>query len=167
MTMLKKILVSGFGLGLMKPAPGSWGTAGPAALFWLLLVLNVPATAWSVGAIVFALVFSVLLIALGDFAIAHFADEDPGQVVLDEFAGFALAVAFVPVPAWCSAHGAWGLFAFVAGMYILFRATDTLKLPPARQLEKLPRAWGILCDDLMAGVQANLIAQIVIRVWLL
>ncbi|NLH17917.1 MAG: phosphatidylglycerophosphatase A, partial [Phycisphaerae bacterium] len=42
-----------------------------------------------------------------------------------------------------------------------------LKLPPARQLEKLPKGWGILLDDLAAGVQAMFALQIMVRIWLL
>jgi phosphatidylglycerophosphatase A len=51
-------------------------------------------------------------------------------------------------------------------MYVVFRLTDTLKLPPANWLEKLPWGWGVLCDDLASGVQANVIGQVVVRLWL-
>jgi phosphatidylglycerophosphatase A len=99
----------------------------------------------------------------GKWAAAYYREPDPGTVVLDEYAGFALTVAGVPVPAWCVSHGALGTFLFVAGLYVIFRATDTLKLPPANWLEKLPWGWGVLLDDLAAGVQANVIAQVVVR----
>ncbi len=56
----------------------------------------------------------------------------------------------------------WHAWLFTAGLYLLFRLTDTLKFPPARQLEKLPWGWGILLDDIAAGVQANLAAQLIV-----
>jgi len=82
------------------------------------------------------------------------------------YAGFALTIAFVPIPTYFQSHGTLGLFLFTSGLYILFRLTDTLKLPPANYLERLPWGWGILFDDLAAGIQANLVAQLVIRLWL-
>jgi len=161
-----KWLVTGGGVGFLRPAPGSWGTVPPATLFLLMLICNVPDLWRNLIFIAFGLLASILLIAYGKWAAAWFRDPDPGQVILDEYAGFALTVLFVPIPALCG-QDPLKLFAFTAALYILFRATDTLKLPPCRSLERLPWGWGILCDDLAAGVQANLIAQLVIRFWLM
>ncbi len=156
-------IVSGGGAGLLKPAPGSWGTAVPAALFWLALIAGIPQTLRSVLFLIFGLLAAILMVAYGKWAAAYFRKPDPGQCVLDEYAGFALTIAWVPIPNWCSAHGAWGLFVFTAALYILFRLTDTLKIPPANLLERLPFGWGILMDDLAAGIQANLAAQLIIH----
>lgn len=162
-----KWVVSGGGVGFLRPAPGSWGTAVPAALMWWFLSIGMRETLytgilWGLG-----LMASGALIAYGKWAAAYFRQPDPGQCILDEYAGFAVTLTLVPVPAWCTSHGTWGLFLFVAGLYILFRLTDTLKLPPANWLERLPWGWGILCDDLAAGLQANLVAQLIVRLWLL
>lgn len=158
-------IVSGGGLGLLRPAPGSWGTAGPATAYWLALCLGAHHhLAWLGGAsLLLALIFSVLLVRFGYWACCYYRKVDPGQVVLDEFAGFFITVAFVPVPAWFVTHGTWGLWLFVAIVFLIFRATDTLKIPPARQLEALPWGWGILLDDIAAGIQANILAQVLMR----
>lgn len=156
-------IVSGGGAGFLKPAPGSWGTAVPAALFFLALLAGMPANPRSCLFLTFGLFASILLVAYGKWAAAFFREPDPGQCVLDEYAGFALTIAWVPIPVWCTAHGPLGLFLFTAALYILFRATDTLKIPPANVLERLPWGWGILCDDLAAGIQANIAAQLIIR----
>lgn len=159
-------VVSGGGAGFLRPAPGSWGTAVPAALMWAMMSAGVSQAAWTGVLLAIGAVASVLLIVYGKWAAAYYREPDPGTVVLDEYAGFALTVAGVPVPTWYVNHGMGGTFLFVAGLYVIFRATDTLKLPPANWLEKLPWGWGVLCDDLAAGVQANVIAQVVVRLWL-
>jgi phosphatidylglycerophosphatase A len=157
-------VLSGGGAGLLRPAPGSWGTAVPALGYWLALALGWADPWRSAGLLVFGLIAAVLLVRLGPWGCAHFRQIDPGSVVLDEFAGFALTVAFVPVPAWAVAS-VWHAFGFTAALYLVFRATDTLKLPPARTLERLPFGWGILLDDVAAGVQANLIVQLALWLW--
>jgi len=48
--------------------------------------------------------------------------------------------------------------------FFFFRLFDVLKLPPARQLEALPTGTGILCDDLAAGIQTNVVLQLIFRV---
>jgi phosphatidylglycerophosphatase A len=160
----KKWAVTGGGVGFLRPAPGSWGTVPPAAIYWLFLCTGFGEPQRSGFFIGLILLSSGLLIAYGKWAAAYFRQPDPGSVVLDEYAGFALTVLFLPVPAICG-HDTWKLFAFVAAVYILFRATDTLKIPPGNYLERLPWGWGVLCDDLCAGLQANLIAQIAIRLF--
>jgi len=160
-----KWIVTGGGVGFLRPAPGSWGTVPPAILFLFFLWQNFPDPWRSLVFIAYGLLASVLLVAYGKWAAAWFRQPDPGSVILDEYAGFAVTILFMPIPPWCIAHGLLGLFLFTAALYILFRATDTLKLPPANYLERLPWGWGILCDDLAAGLQANLLAQLVIRLW--
>jgi phosphatidylglycerophosphatase A len=162
----RKWVVTGGGVGFLRPAPGSWGTAPPAAIYLLFLLTGFKDPACSGFFIGFALLASGLLIAYGKWAAAYFRQIDPGSVILDEYAGFAVTVLFMPVPTVCGTDP-WHLFAFVSGLYILFRLTDTLKIPPSNYLERLPWGWGILCDDLCAGLQANLAAQLVIRLWLM
>jgi phosphatidylglycerophosphatase A len=158
-------IVTGGGVGYLRPAPGSWGTIPPATLYCLMLWWGVVEPARTLIMLAWALAASVLLIGYGKWACAYFRQPDPGQVILDEYAGFAVAVLLMPVPAWCG-DDRLRLFLFTAAVYVLFRATDTLKLPPANWLERLPFGWGILLDDLAAGLQANLIAQIIIRFFL-
>jgi phosphatidylglycerophosphatase A len=161
-----KWVVSGGGVGFLRPAPGSWGTAVPAALLWWFLCLGMGVGARSGILLGFGLLASVLMIVYGKWAAAYFRQPDPGTCILDEYAGFAVTAALVPVPPWCQQHGVWGFFVFAAGLYILFRLTDTLKIPPANWLERLPWGWGILCDDLAAGIQANLAARFILWLWL-
>jgi phosphatidylglycerophosphatase A len=86
--------------------------------------------------------------------------EDPGHVVIDEVAGQAIALAsaplFIPMSGWKYALAA----------FILFRAFDIIKPPPVRQLERLRAGWGIMMDDVAAGLLALLLLQIGARLHL-
>ena len=75
--------------------------------------------------------------------------KDPGRVVIDETAGFLFTVALLP-------HGFWTT---VAGFF-LFRVFDVVKPTPVRQLESLPGGWGIVADDVAAGVYGNLLLRL-------
>ncbi len=160
-------VVTGGGAGMLKPAPGSWGTIPPAAVYGFLLLFQVPEPWRSLILAGGFLLSSILLIAYGKWACAYFRRPDPGQVVLDEFAGFFITALAMPVPQAVLGGGFWPIFGFVSALYVLFRATDTLKIPPGRQLEQLPWGWGIWLDDVAAGIQANIVAQIVIRYFFL
>jgi phosphatidylglycerophosphatase A len=81
----------------------------------------------------------------------HAADiglKDPSVVVCDEIAGMAVAAAFLPLTA-----------ATLLAAFLLFRFFDVLKPPPIRQAEQLPGGLGIVADDLLAGLVANLVLR--------
>ena len=163
-TSWRKWVITGGGLGLLKPAPGSWGTLGPAIIFWILLWAKVADPWRSVVCVAGAIVAGILTVQLSPWAIKYFGREDPGSVVLDEYAGYWVACLFLPLPV-NTTSSLWHAWLATAAVYILFRLFDTLKLPPCRQLEHLPAGWGILLDDIAAGIQVNVILQIALRVW--
>ncbi len=164
---LRCVLVSGLGMGYMPVASGTFGSAAAiaisllawgvfSALGWNPVGLNV---VW----VALALLASAGCVAWGRWACAYYADRcrkpgDPGHVVLDEFAGQWVALLGLPMVAWKQA------LAVLAVQFFLFRFFDVLKAPPARQLERLPHGWGILLDDVAAGVCANIVGQVVFRV---
>lgn len=80
---------------------------------------------------------------------------DPSIVVIDEIVGIWIALLFLPpsIPAYACA-------------FLTFRVFDILKPPPARQLEHVPRGWGIMLDDVVAGIYANIVSQIIVRFFL-
>lgn len=149
MDRLRFLLVTSCGLGLSPFAPGTVGTFGGVAialLLQLLLPAHLQLAWWSAAAV---------LLGLGclqsDFAARTFEREDPGPFVLDEVVGYLVTVALYMALAGVAPDGFAHMTAFFA-----FRAFDVLKLPPARQLEDLPGAYGIMADDVAAGVQAGL-----------
>jgi len=79
--------------------------------------------------------------------------KDARAIVIDEACGMMLSLAFLPYKLWL----------VIAG-FILFRFFDIIKPPPARALERLPGAWGIMIDDLIAAFYANLVLQFLLRI---
>jgi phosphatidylglycerophosphatase A len=149
------VIATFFGSGLLKPAPGTWGSLA-ALLLWALLAMEAHAPA---STLLIALIAGIVLsIALGVPAATIAAREsgrkDPGFVVIDEVAGQWIALLGSP------ADWKHGLIALV-----LFRLFDITKPFPARQLEALPEGWGIVFDDVAAGLYAWGVAAIV-RIWL-
>jgi phosphatidylglycerophosphatase A len=130
------------GVGYAPVAPGTFGTAAGLAIWWVL-----PHT------LVFQLVAIVVLFLLGAWsgtvAEVHFGKTDPGHVVLDEVLGMFITLLANPV-GWRGA---------MAG-FLLFRLFDIVKPPPARSLERLPGGSGIMADDAMAAVYANLVLRL-------
>lgn len=136
------VVATGLGSGYSPFAPGTAGSAVGLILFWPLR--DVP-MAVQAGATVLV---SLLGIVCADDLARRVGRKDPGLVVVDEVAGMwvtLLGLPFTPLVA-------------VAG-FLLFRVMDVFKPWPARQLEALPGGWGIVCDDLMAGIYANLLLR--------
>ena len=160
---LKRLLVTGLGTGYLPVAPGTWGSAAIAAVFAGVCLLSGNDASVVNGVIGGVLLLSsVVCIALGGFAEEAFGKKDPGKCSIDEFAGQSLAYLGVPM-AVAGLGTAFSAMALAAGGFAAFRFFDILKPPPARQIEKLPRGWGVLCDDLVAGLYANIVSQLVWR----
>ncbi len=99
---------------------------------------------------------------MGDFAKRAFGKTDPSQCTLDEWAGQAVALIALPL------GGTWKQRLIAVGVaFVVFRVLDIIKPPPARQAEKLWGGLGIVADDLVAGVYANIISQLILRYWVL
>jgi phosphatidylglycerophosphatase A len=144
-----------FGAGLLKPGPGTWGSIA-ALLLWAAFALGTHPSPWT---LVWVLICGILLsIALGVPAATIAAREsgrkDPQFVVIDEVAGQWIALLGSP------ADWRHGLIALA-----LFRLFDITKPFPARQLESLPEGWGIVFDDVAAGLYAWGVASL-LRLWI-
>ena len=170
---IKEACITVLGSGHLRPAPGSWGSLAAAlvfaAIWWVAGALRAPL--WLVDVVIAltgVLVASWLSVRWGQWALDRFGGKDPRPFVLDEFAGQWVALLWLPPLA---AAGFWPFAWVVGGQFVLFRILDVIKPPPARQLERLPAGWGVLCDDLMSGLYANLLGQLIWRltplaVWL-
>ena len=145
---LRWLLITCGGLGTSPVAPGTVGTLGGVVLA-VTLQWALPdhvALAWSIAAAVL-FVWGCLQ---SKFVGRTWPKEDPGQFVLDEVVGYLVTV-LVYTLVRVEPDG----FAHMAAFFA-FRAFDVLKIQPARKLEDLPGAVGIMADDQMAGVYAGL-----------
>jgi len=142
---MRKWLATAGGLGYSPFAPGTVGTLAGVVAYLLCSMLAEPLQSAALAAL-FAVV-CVLGVILGDKAEEDFGRKDPRQFVLDEVAGFLLAVLI-----YRQGH-VWqiALWNFLAA-----RALDVIKPPPASNLEKLPGGWGIMADDLVSSAYAGI-----------
>ena len=126
-------------VGYAPVAPGTFGSAIGLAVFYV--VRHQRSTTVEVAVI-------VALAAVGLWSATeaehHFGGIDPGPVVIDEVIGMLVTLAFIPV------NMAGAIVAF-----LIFRFLDVVKPWPARRLEQLPGGFGVVLDDMMAGVYGN------------
>ena len=141
-------VATGAGSGYAPIAPGTAGSAVGLLLFWPLSWLPL---GWQIGV-------TVAVFVLGTLAASRVATEvglkDPGIVVVDEVVGMWISLLFLPLTPIVAAVG-----------FLLFRLLDVVKPWPARDFERLPGGWGIMTDDVMAGVYANLLLRVGLLVW--
>ncbi|HUX45061.1 MAG TPA: phosphatidylglycerophosphatase A [Terracidiphilus sp.] len=144
-----------FGAGLGKPGPGTWGSVA-AVLLWAAYGLGAhPTPRMLLAALAVGIVVSIALgVPAATIAARESGRHDPGFVVVDEVAGQWIALLGMPLD-W-----RYGLLAL-----ILFRLFDITKPFPARQLERLPEGWGIVFDDVAAGLYALGVASL-LRIWI-
>jgi phosphatidylglycerophosphatase A len=155
---LRTACITVLGSGFLPIASGTWGSLVAVLLFvplWLAFA-GAERPMLELALVAGVVLASVLSVRWGGWAIARFGRSDPKQFVLDEFAGQWVALLALPLAAGCDLRS-W-LFV-VGGQFFFFRLFDVLKPPPARQAEALPAGWGILTDDLVAGLYANLAGQ--------
>jgi len=133
-----------FGLGYAPVASGTFGTLGGVALA-LVFALYFPAN-YMLACLVTAVVLTLIGAPLGKWAEEKWQSKDPGQYVLDEVIGFLVTVSFIDPQQ--------NLTINLAVAFLLFRFFDIFKPPPARQLEKVSGGWGIILDDVVAGIYA-------------
>ncbi|HEY1767235.1 MAG TPA: phosphatidylglycerophosphatase A [Terracidiphilus sp.] len=143
-----------FGAGWLKPGPGTWGSIA-AVLLWAIAAWAVRLESHALLAVLLAGIALALFLGVPAATIAarESGRHDPGFVVIDEVAGQWITLLFCP-PDWSHA-----LIALV-----LFRLFDITKPFPIRRLERLPEGWGIVFDDVAAGLYALGIASLV-RIW--
>ena len=115
-------------------------------LFWPLQLLPAAAQVAITVAVFFASVAASTRLA------RSLGKKDPGVVVVDEVVGQWVSLLFLPFTPAVAAAG-----------FVLFRVLDVFKPWPARQLESLPDGWGIMSDDVMAGIYANLLLHAGLR----
>ena len=148
MTRLALLVATAAYTGYLPFAPG---TVGSAVGIGVNLALVAPGVPWAVPAAI-VVVFAAGVWAAGR-AEAHFRINDPGPVVSDGVAGMLVSLVWIDTG-----------YAGLAAGFVLFRIFDIIKPYPAGRLERLHGGLGIMADDVMAGVYANLALRLLIAV---
>ena len=159
------MLASCFGLGRLPLAPGTWGSLPPAIIFGLMWQFGASAVLISVVMAALALAGSAICVICAPAIIAATGQADPRGIVADEFAGQALTFLVIPILATGTISTKQIWVTTVLG-FLLFRLFDIAKPWPIRKLEKLPKGWGVLADDLLAGVNAAIVLLVCFRLWI-
>lgn len=142
------LLVTGFGSGFLRPGPGTWGSLAALLIWWFVLA----GLLWWVQIVVVIVTLLVSVWLVGRVGRRYGVHDDPG-IVVDEFVGMWIALLAAPV----SLPVALGAFA-------LFRVLDIWKPGPIRLAERrAPGAWGVMLDDVVAGVLVAAVLQISLR----
>ena len=103
----------------------------------------------SLAYLIFTLAVVVISFPVSNRSEKMFGEKDSKKIVIDDFAGMLITYLWIPKTA-----------AFIVCGFFVFRMIDVLKVPPANKIEKLPGAKGVVGDDIVAGIYANIILQI-------
>lgn len=147
----ERLLATWFGAGLLRPAPGTWGTLAALPFVWALHVA---------GGFPLLAAATVAVFLLGWFLagrLASPADPDPSEIVIDEVAGIWLT--FWPVSFGAQMMGAdiTRLWPGWVTAFIAFRLFDIWKPGPVRWADRLGTPLGLMLDDAIAGVMAAVV----------
>ena len=150
MKLLARIISTGLGTGYFPIAPGTMGSLAILIVYWICPEISS---------------LQLLLIIFGLSAVGIYTEtvteremtsklgqnkgSDPGIIVIDEIIGMLIALLFIPKTTF-----------FLITAFVLFRIFDIAKPYPARKMEKLHGGWGIVLDDVVAGIYANIVIQI-------
>lgn len=141
------LLATGCYAGYVPVAPGTFGTLVAVPLCYLLSMLGL------FEGMLFIVVFAGFSVWIAGKAEKIFNKKDSGLIVIDEMAGLLVTLFLIP----------WSTKSVVAG-FLLFRLMDIFKPFPIKRLEtRLPGGWGVVGDDLLAGVYANIVLRFAIR----
>ena len=165
--LVAKIFATGCFTGYIPVAPGTAGSLLGALLYWIAGMDNGILSSCLVVLVFFAGRFAADRVAQVEgphlTTIAGFlksrshpggSEADPSIVVIDEIVGMWVSLFLLP-----------RTFTMIALSFVMFRLFDILKPFPARKLEQLPHGWGIMLDDVAAGIYANLVCRLAL-LWL-
>jgi len=143
------LIATFFGVGLIPFASGTFATLAAVPVYLAAEMAGGPLTVLAL-----MIIFTAAGVAAAGIMQARLGYHDPSEVVVDEVAGYLLTMLYVPVSPWTVAAG-----------FLLFRAFDVIKPWPASAAEKLPGGWGIMADDLVCGLMANVLIQVGLYLW--
>jgi len=146
MIKLHKLIASVFGIGYVEKGGGTIAAA-VCCIIWLLIPAGDFTNSWQV---LLTIAISALGVWSGNVVEAMWG-KDSNKIVIDEVAGMMITLLFIPVQ-----------FKFVLAGLVLFRFFDIAKPLFIKKMELLPEGWGVMADDVLAGVYANILLEIIV-----
>ena len=144
--LFHKLISTSLGIGYIGKGAGTVAAVA-CSICWYL--------AWQHGyQLIPSLIITAVITLLGIWSsgvVSTIWGKDPARVVIDEVSGMCISLLFVPVSV-----------KYVISALILFRFFDIVKPLYIRKLEKFPGGWGIMLDDVLAGLYANILLQIIL-----
>ena len=144
----ERLIATWFGAGLLRPAPGTWGTLAALPFAWALHLL---------GGFWLLAVATAAVFAVGWWVSARLTgpdDPDPSEIVIDEVAGMWLALWPVSLGAiWADVDVLW-LWPGIVVAFLGFRLFDVWKPGPVGWADRLHSPLGLMLDDILAGLMA-------------
>ena len=142
-----RLIATTFFTGYFPLAPGTAGSIACLLVFWFLPEFH----------FLVIILFAIIIYAIGiksANALVQDWGKDPGMINIDEVAGMLVALVGQPKTSviWLTA-------------FLFFRFFDIVKPPPIRRLEFLPDGWGIMTDDIAAGIYANICCVLIFRIF--
>ncbi len=141
-----RIIATGLFTGYFPIAPGTAGSALSLAIFFISGIGN---TYYFIPLIILIFFIGVITSSVLEKSFGN----DPSVVVIDEFVGMWISLLFLP-----------SNLIIMISAFVLFRIFDIVKPFPCRKAEKLKLGWGIMLDDVIAGIYANLVLQIAVLI---
>jgi phosphatidylglycerophosphatase A len=142
------LLATGFGAGFSPIVPGTLGTLLAIPLYYFISSISAP-------------LYEVTLVAFFFFsswisnqAERYWGKKDDRRIVIDEIMGFLVTMLWVPM----------SIPSVISG-FVLFRFFDILKPFPIRHLERVKSGFGVVLDDVLAGIYSNIILHFILRFW--
>ena len=144
---VEKLIGSGFYTGYLPKMSGSY------ASFVALLLFLIPGFE-NPSLMIFLISFCILIGVPIAVKFEGVYGEDPAEYTLDEFIGMWITLLFIPKKVW-----------FLLLAFIIWRIFDIIKPYPARKLESVKNGWGVILDDVMAGIYSFMTIQVIIYLY--
>lgn len=171
-TVLDKlsVAIATCGVGYLPLAPGTWGSLVGVVIYVLAGIVNynigisllhrgsngAAIELWLHAAnLVLVVAICIVAIKASDRAAEYFGEKDPGKIVVDEVAGQLIVFLFIPFTR------TWWI---IASGFLLFRFFDIVKPFPANETQELPGGLGICADDIVAGIYAGVVLNVILAV---
>ncbi len=155
---LALFLATGFGVGFIPFAPGTWGSVvGLLIAYGLIAAFSLDVVLLQNALIVASLVSAAVGVWAGTRAETIFSRKDAGQIVMDEVCGQILTFVFI-APYLARLGGQWRWW-MIPG-FVLFRAFDIFKPYPINRLQGLTGGLGVMMDDILAGIYAAVLMSL-------